>query len=155
MRVLIYKRTHTGDPDANGNFGIHNCMGQIRKYDFDVVIGVGGISKEPKMFGIDRKINWVGTGATKKTVNGKTIVNFEYFCLLEQEGPSFELIAPTLAERIYGKNTRFILKKYSVSEREEAKKLIETIKSKYRNKFVYQMNKNTHTGCVSKGCKKC
>jgi hypothetical protein len=30
MRTLIYKRTHTGDPDANGCFGIYDCMGRVR-----------------------------------------------------------------------------------------------------------------------------
>jgi hypothetical protein len=26
MRILTYKRTHTGDPDAQGRFGFHDCM---------------------------------------------------------------------------------------------------------------------------------
>jgi len=43
MRILIYKRTHTGDPDLKGRFGIHDCMGRVRDYDYDAVIGVGGI----------------------------------------------------------------------------------------------------------------
>lgn len=31
MRALIYKRTHTGDPDpAHGIFGEFDCMGEIR-----------------------------------------------------------------------------------------------------------------------------
>jgi hypothetical protein len=38
MRTLIYKRTHTGDPDASGCFGIFDCMGRVRALDFDAVI---------------------------------------------------------------------------------------------------------------------
>jgi len=66
MRILTYKRTHTGDPDINGVFGSHDCMGQVREYDFDAVIGIGGIGAEPRSYGIDRKINWVGINAKKK-----------------------------------------------------------------------------------------
>ena len=35
MRVLVYKRTHVGDPDARGRFGIHDCMGQDRSWHYD------------------------------------------------------------------------------------------------------------------------
>ena len=35
MRTLIYKRTHPGDPDVDGLFGIHDCMGQVRAWSFD------------------------------------------------------------------------------------------------------------------------
>ena len=43
MRTLIYKRTHLGDPDLFGTFGINDCMGEVRARQFDAVIGVGGI----------------------------------------------------------------------------------------------------------------
>ena len=39
MRTLIYKRTHPGDPDAKGRFGIYDCMGRVRAWDFEAVIG--------------------------------------------------------------------------------------------------------------------
>ena len=35
MRILTYKRTHTGDPDPSGRFGIYDCMGHVRDYDCD------------------------------------------------------------------------------------------------------------------------
>jgi hypothetical protein len=44
MNTLVYKRTHTGDPDESGIFGIHDCMGQVRGWNFGAVIGVGGKS---------------------------------------------------------------------------------------------------------------
>jgi hypothetical protein len=39
MRILTYKRTHVGDPDQDGRFGIYDCMGRVRNYPFDAVIG--------------------------------------------------------------------------------------------------------------------
>ena len=46
VRILIYKRTHNGDPDAKGCFGACDCMGSVRSRSFDAVIGVGGIGPE-------------------------------------------------------------------------------------------------------------
>jgi len=40
MNTLIYKRTHRGDPNESGVFGVWNCMGQIRGWEFDAVIGM-------------------------------------------------------------------------------------------------------------------
>jgi hypothetical protein len=48
MRTLIYKRTHPGDPDTTGRFGVCDCMGRVRTWDFEAVIGVGGLSHEPR-----------------------------------------------------------------------------------------------------------
>ena len=39
MRTLIYKRTHPGDPGPEGQFGIHGCMGQVRTWGFEAVVG--------------------------------------------------------------------------------------------------------------------
>jgi hypothetical protein len=84
MKILVYKRTHTGDPDALGRFGINGCMGQIRHLDYDAVIGVGGTGKEPQSFGIDRKITWVGVNPTRQKGASRQrpgVVTFErYAC---------------------------------------------------------------------------
>ena len=48
MRVLIYKRTHPFDPNAEGVFGCEDCMGAVRRRRFQAVIGVGGLGAEPK-----------------------------------------------------------------------------------------------------------
>ena len=48
MRVLVYKRTHNGDPDTSGCFGVYDCMGAVRDWEFDAVIGVGGIGPEAR-----------------------------------------------------------------------------------------------------------
>src|SRR5215471_8860220 len=63
MRTLVYKMTHIGDPDpATGLWGETGCMGQVRSYQFDAVIGIGGTSA---IDGIAGKIVWIGTGPHK------------------------------------------------------------------------------------------
>ena len=68
MPVFIYKRTHTGDPDKNGCFGIEDCMGEKRSWEYDAVIGIGGRGAEAESYGIDRKVNWIGIGRIKSHV---------------------------------------------------------------------------------------
>src|SRR6266568_1689223 len=61
LRTLVYKRTHTGDPDTNGVFGNQDCMGRVRRLPFEAVIGGGGISGEPVAQGIAGKLLKVAT----------------------------------------------------------------------------------------------
>jgi hypothetical protein len=122
MRILTYKRTHVGDPDQYGRFGIYDCMGRVRSYAFDAVIGIGGIGQEPKSFGIDRKINWVGINPTRRpNAGGNGVeVTFEKFLRLEEHGPLLETLAPSLARRMYEGGARILLNNYSDREHREA-----------------------------------
>ena len=79
MRTLVYKRTHNGDPDALGQFGIHDCMGSVRAREYDAVIGIGGIGDEPKKQGIAGKINWIGVGPQKFGKPDRPLVTFVRF----------------------------------------------------------------------------
>ncbi len=63
--VLIYKRTHRGDPDSKGVFGIHDCMGSVRSREYDAVIGIGGKQPWGGDEGIALRINWVGINPIK------------------------------------------------------------------------------------------
>ena len=103
MRIFTYKRTHIGDPDQSGRFGIYDCMGRVRNYPFDAVIGIGGIGREPRSYGIDRKINWVGINPkrTPRRDGNGVEVTFEKFLLLEKHGPLLKILAPSLARRMY------------------------------------------------------
>lgn len=105
MRTLLYKRTHTSDPDKKGWFGIKGCMGHLRPLPFDAVIGIGGISRGPAAIGIGRKVNWIGIGAKKRSVGStkSPIVTFEHFALFEEPGLEFWAIALTLASRMYSR----------------------------------------------------
>jgi len=126
MRILTYKRTHIGDPDEHGRFGIYDCMGNIRDYEYDAVIGVGGIGREPRSFGIDRKINWIGiTPRKRRTSNRRSSeVTFSFFRRWEQRGPLLETLAPLLARRLYDKGARFLLTDYSAEEHAEAEHIL-------------------------------
>ena len=126
MRTLIYKRTHHGDPDVTGQFGICDCMGRVRTWDFEAVIGVGGTGPEPRRHRLDGKVNWIGIGPHKKAVAGKRgpIVTFDHFVFYGSGGPDFEKLAPLLAERIYSKNVRVLLNRLSSSEQQEVDKIL-------------------------------
>jgi hypothetical protein len=91
-RTLIYKRTHKGDPDNGGRFGIHDCMGSVRRRDFDSVIGIGGIGGQARAHGIDGKVNWIGIGSRKGPTTGKhrgPLVTFDHFVIFEEKGRIF------------------------------------------------------------------
>ena len=101
MRVLVYKRTHKGDPDELGRFGIFECMGQVRTWEFDAVIGVGGIGSGAVQDGIDRKITWIGKARHKINdgCDGYPIWAFEQFYLKDEKGCLPIDKAPKLAKR--------------------------------------------------------
>ena len=122
MRVLVYKRTHSGDPDANGCFGAYDCMGAVRKRTFDAVIGVGGIGREAQANGIAGKVNWLGIGPHKVAVRGKRgpEVTFDHFLDYGTDGPDFRELAPLLAERMYSRNVRSLLHGITPPEHAEA-----------------------------------
>lgn len=84
IRTLVYKRTRKGDPDRKGYFGIQDCMGRVRGYKFDAVIGVGGISSMPTAQGISGKVNWIGVGSRKGPTEGRgPLVTFDHFVLFK------------------------------------------------------------------------
>ena len=110
MRVLVYKRTHPDDPDANGCFGAQDCMGMIRARRFDAVIGVGGLGQEPRSHLIAGKINWIGIGPRRgEWYRRGPLVTFAQFRDFGTEGESFRARAPHLASRMYGRRMRHVM----------------------------------------------
>src|SRR5258708_8428758 len=123
MRTLIYKRTHNGDPDAAGRFGIHDCMGQVRSWDFEAVIGVGGKGAEPRSHGLAGKVNWIGIGPHKGAWKKRgPIVTFDHFLYFGSAGPSFFDRAPLLALPLYSRNVPVLMDAIGPSERREIHK---------------------------------
>jgi hypothetical protein len=125
LRILVYKRTHNGDPDAGGCFGVHDCMGAVRHRDFDAVIGVGGTGDEAGAAGIAGKVNWIGLGP-RKTATGKRgpNVRFEHFRDFGTDGPDFAEKAPKLARRMYSRNVRHIIDDFTAAQYAEARALL-------------------------------
>lgn len=127
MRILIYKRTHTGAPDANGCFGAHDCMGRVRAMKFDAVIGIGGIGRDARAAGIAGKITWIGIGAHRTICDGRgPQITFDHFLLFDVRGERLSDIAPTLAERFYLDNgPRYVFdENLSDAEKSETKRIL-------------------------------
>jgi hypothetical protein len=129
LRTLTYKRTHEGDPDPEtGVFGIHKCMGRVRGWSFDAVIGVGGIGAEPERHGIAGKLTWIGIGPHKTGDPQYPLVTFDHFLYYGKQGPLFEEYAPELAKHMYDWNVRVIIS-LSDEERLEVDKILSLAKS--------------------------
>jgi hypothetical protein len=108
MRILIYKRTHKGDPDSKGIFGNQDCMGKVRNWNYDAVIGIGGKTPWKEDQDIKFKINWIGLGPKKveSSLRGPGVV-FSNFALFEESGEDIEDNYPHLFEYMYGSRKRF------------------------------------------------
>jgi len=124
-KTLVYKRTHRGDPNAEGIFGIHDCMGKVRNWDFNAVIGVGGKSPDAGSKGIAHKINWIGKGAIRYKYTSQSdpseklydIIKFDFFCLYDERGKSLKRKAPNLYEYMFeNKHVRAVLSQNLSSE---------------------------------------
>jgi hypothetical protein len=93
MRTLIYKMTHIDDPDpVTGVWGRTGCRGQVRSYDFDAVIGVGGTSAWD---GIAGRIVWIGIGPRKAGNPKEPLVAFDRFHFYGSRGPTLHSAATT------------------------------------------------------------
>jgi hypothetical protein len=125
MRTLIYKRTHDDDPE-NGVFGVYDCMRSVRSWEFDAVIGVGGVGEEPVRHGINGKLNWIGIGAHRKSRPGLhgPLITFDHFVHYGKKGKQLAEIAPYLADHIYGNNVRVLLDRFSAHEMREVDRIL-------------------------------
>lgn len=113
MRTLIYKRTHSNDPDPEtGVFGNRDCMGQVRAWDFDAVIGIGGVGDEPKRHGIAGRLTWIGIGPQKffddPDSRGPQLV-FRHFRYFGEHGPLLVNKYPALARHMYETHRRLMI----------------------------------------------
>jgi len=130
-------------------------MGSVRNWEFDAVIGVGGIGSEASSHSIDGKINWVGIGAHKGEIHGGgPLVWFDKFILYEETGPDFLHLAPNLAARVYEKNIRQILHSLTLTEKHEAENILRLAEnSSSSTKKVQTLQKiQTRGSCGPKCC---
>jgi hypothetical protein len=165
MRVLVYKRTHVGDPDKDGCFGHRDCMRSVRAFEYDAVIGVGGMGAEPRSDGIDGRVNWIGIGPRKiwpKGANslpsGAPLVRFDRFQLWDETGPPLHVIAPMLARRFYERKARYLLGGRSDQEQREALELLKlldrnsTTTSTRKDALSIRCRPTKGGGCPPKSC---
>ena len=159
MRILVYKRTHNGDPDHNGCFGVYDCMGVVRNRDFNAVVGVGGIGPEARNRRIAGKVNWVGIGPHKNSVSGKrgSEITFDHFIDFGTDGPNFYGVAPTLAERMYSRNARHVidLNEQEYDEATSILRMAENAPPSKRHQTMSRRRCQSHqhrNNCVKKKC---
>lgn len=158
VRVFIYKRTHQGDPNTLGHFGVQDCMGGLRNCCFDAVIGVGGISKWAQSEGISLKVNWIGISPIKIPQAGQRgpIVLFDHFIILEEKGKELSSLAPLLARRLlHPKAPRFIFStRLSASEQSEVERILKAAKDAPPSLPVRNsVNRNARShACPPGGC---
>lgn len=114
-RILIYRRTHAGDPSREtGEFGVHDCMGRIRDWAFDAAIGIGGKKPWPGYEEIAEKITWVGVGVDQKRAPsereksdankhqfGGHILKFHRWIVLDEDGPLLKDVSPILHKYMF------------------------------------------------------
>ncbi len=113
MKVLIYKRTHTGDPCECGIFGVGDCMGKIRSaWNYEAVIGVGGLRPWRRSKEIAGRLTWVGINRQKGDEKHKAkrgpVFTFKHFCLMNREGPLVAECAPRLWDHLKSRRS-FVL----------------------------------------------
>ncbi len=122
-RTLVYKRTHNkgcgddgrcngGDPCAAGCFGCCDCMGRDRCWEFDAVIGIGGIGREARRNGLAGKVNWIGIGrqdTPAPTGWDGPLLTFDQYLNFDISGPDLYSIAPDLADLMYSVNRRAVM----------------------------------------------
>lgn len=146
--TLIYKRTHTGDPNTSGIFGCHDCMGQVRGYRFDAVIGVGGKSPDHDSEDIALKINWIGIDPhVPKTVpntrkrDGEEFrgpwVTFQRFYLWEETGPYLKTHARKLFKCMFEeKHVRLLMSRSLLPEiQEEVQNILDLVNTFHPSKL--------------------
>ena len=155
MNTLVYKRTHTGDPDKMGIFGIHDCMGRVRCWNFDAVIGVGGKSPLHGHEGIALKITWIGINPRKiegdsEIVLRGPLLEFEYFVLWDETGLDLKTHAPHLFRYMFEDQQVRVVMSHSlrIEMQEEVTKILELAENhKSTPSRVFGKNISTKQKC--------
>jgi hypothetical protein len=124
MATLVYKMTHSGDPDSElGCWGVSDCMGQVRGYGFDAVIGIGGRSWWTNETSREGELIWIGVDP-QEIPGGRrgpklAFAQFRYFQAGEKV---LSEIAPTLDRAM--RNRRFMLYGFNRTQEQEIKAIL-------------------------------
>jgi hypothetical protein len=125
MATLVYKMTHKGDPDSDlGCWGVGDCMGQVRGFTFDAVIGFGGRSWWTNQTSRAGEIVWIGIGPQRTPVRRKRgpEVRFAHFRYFEEGELTLGEIAPKLDKAMHKR--RFRLHGFSQAEQREIERIL-------------------------------
>lgn len=167
MRTLIYKRTHNGDPDPlTGEFGCNDCMGSVRGWQFDAVIGIGGIGAQSRRHGLAGRLTWIGIGARKIDDPDRPWaprVRFRHFWYKGERGPLLTMCYPALAQRMYDGYVRVLMHSPVHSADTKASKLDGEVKKILRLALMTPTSSRSAAGnlpirlrkCVSRSSRTC
>jgi len=160
MRVLIYKRTHKGDPDNKGVFGNQDCMGRIRNWNYDAVIGIGGKTTFKGDEDIKYKINWIGLKPQRFSADSKRgdYVAFSHFALFEEKGKKIAVHYPKLFEYMYSSRKRFdMTSTLPEGVSKEVEEILEYVKSCPASEFLLDDINELESDCLlsSSNCSTC
>src|SRR5437588_4985222 len=113
MATLVYKMTHKGDPNPElGWWGVADCMGQVRGYAFDAVIGIGGRSWWTNQTSRAGEIVWIGLGPEVVDQEERgPVLRFGHFRYFGEGELMLRTIAPQLEKAMH--NCRFRLYGFS------------------------------------------
>jgi hypothetical protein len=145
MNTLIYKRTHTGDPDKSRVFGCRDCMGRVRSRNFNAVIGIGSRRPDHGDEDIAFKINWIGLNPTKTKPRKRKYrgPSLEFkpasFRLWDNIGPDLKTYAPRLFKYMFEEpkspfRRHFMSKSLSVEMQEEVTKILKLVENQRSTK---------------------
>lgn len=95
-------------------------MGRVRGYEYEAVIGIGGVSAE---VGIVGKIVWIGIGPKRRGDPQAPELTFDKFLFFDTDGPAVDRLAPALAGHLYEGRARYLLN-LSPTEQREAGRLL-------------------------------
>jgi len=105
---------------STGVFGNHDCMGEVRDWPFDAVIGIGGVGRESQTHRIAGKLTWIGIGPQTIGYIGRgPQLIFRHFWCPGEYGPLLRTNYPALASRMYDTNRRVVMHSPSSSERQD------------------------------------
>jgi len=117
-------------------------MGSVRARQYDAVIGIGGIGREPAREQIAGKLTWVGIAPHKNfarsALRGPQVA-FEHFWHIGARGPSLTEVYPELARRMYDGNVRALM--YSLGTPatrldQELRKILRQARRAPRSKYL-------------------
>jgi hypothetical protein len=156
MVTLVYKMTHKGDPDPHlGHWGVEDCMGRVRAFKYDAVIGIGGRSWWTNQTNRAGEVIWIGIGPQKKSVQGRRgpMVTFAHFLPFKEGELTLGSIAPKLDKAIH--HHRFKLSGFSPSEQQEIEHLLKLAKNAKPSKaLLAKIIQRNGENCCRKVCRR-
>lgn len=156
MATLVYKMTHSGDPDTDlGCWGVSDCMGRVRGYDFEAVIGIGGRSWWTNETNRAGELIWIGI-APQQIPGGKRgpKLAFTHFRHFQNGEMMLSEVSPKLDKAM--RKRRFMLYGFDQGQEREIKTILKLAMKAEPSGCLFTRPKNTKAdvqGIRPKACR--